>query len=64
MKFALATSFSVLALPLLAAAIALPDGGPGCSTGTIDCCDSSEEVTMVHRMKQSEPTKKFNRLAT
>ena len=53
-------SFSVLSLPLLAAAVALPDDGGDsgynyrdnnpptalCSSGSAQCCDSTYEVSM------------------
>ena len=52
--FARAVSFSILALPLLATAIALPGGGgggsgsPSCAanTGALTCCKSTQSVTM------------------
>ena len=55
--FARAISFSLLALPLLAAAVALPGGGPppalcAANTGSAQCCDSSTQVSMSIETKR------------
>ena len=58
--FARAISFSLLALPLLAAAVALPGGGDdnpppalcAANTGSAQCCDSSTQVSMSIETKR------------
>ena len=46
--FPRAASVFVLALPLLASATALPrnDGGSQCNSGSTECCNTSQSVTM------------------
>ena len=63
--FARAVSFSILALPLLATAIALPGGGgggsgsPSCAanTGALTCCKSTQSVTMSIDRNKVKPLK-------
>ena len=57
-----AASVFVLALPLLAAATALPrggGGGGGCSSGSPQCCNTTTTVSVIHRLKQIKYTNKL-----
>ncbi|KAF8885081.1 hypothetical protein CPB84DRAFT_1788674 [Gymnopilus junonius] len=51
--FARAASVFVLALPLLAAANAIPrNNGDQCTTGSLQCCSSAQSVSHILSTRQ------------